>query len=212
VKAEIDVILKQNITLVYDGLELSAIDTRQLKGLVESQPVVMDTPEVIVIIFPAEHTVVQMDERRIRVTLQEHSEELGGRPLWDMAVACHRLVDSGLHSSLTAYGFNYDAGFVLDEDSSAKVMDLFLANRRLIEEVAEARLSAFLPRIRFEREAKRYDLALEPVEMERIKAHLNAHFQTDDLVLPGASLLEKSFRDEFTYFRRVVKELLSRSV
>jgi len=86
---QIQTVLSQNITLVYDSLDLQAIDSGELKGLmgVQTKPMLMDTPEMIVAVYPPEPTVIQIGDRRIRITFQQHNEDIGRVALWEIAAS-----------------------------------------------------------------------------------------------------------------------------
>ena len=50
-------VLSQNITLVYDSLDLRAIGTSKLKEFIaDARPMVMDTPEMLSLIHISEPT------------------------------------------------------------------------------------------------------------------------------------------------------------
>lgn len=204
---DIQRVLSQNITLVYDLLDLRTIDTSKLKGLmgVEAKPMVMDTPEMIVAVYPPHPLIIQIGDRRIRVTFPRESEDIGAVPLWEIAIKCHQLVPQ---SQLIAYGFNYDVGAVAaDGNAQAITMDLFVSNRQMIEKALEGHLESFIPRLKFKRGETLYDLILEPLDEKRVKAHLNVHFQFEGITLPSQDRLEVSFRQEFGYLVSMLSKL-----
>lgn len=202
---DIQRVLSQNITLVYDSLDLRTIDSRKLKELmgVKAKPMVMDTPEMIVAVYPAAPIIIQIADRRIRVTFQRESEDIGSVPLWEIALKCHQLVPQ---SQLFAYGFNYDVGAVVaDGNAQAIMMGLFVSNLQMIEDALGGHLLSITPRLKFKRGGTLYDLIFEPLGEQRIKAHLNAHFQ--DNTLPPQDQLEASFHQEFGYLISVLSRL-----
>lgn len=208
VDIDVSTVLSQNITLVYDSLDLQAIDSRKLKALITgAQPMVMDSPNMIVALYPPTPLIIQFGDKRIRITLQRESKDIGGIPLWEIALKCHQLAPG--QSQLVAYGFNYDVGLaVADGDAEAITIDLFVSNRRMIEDVLEGRLSSFVPRLRFKRDETLYDLVLEPIDEKRIKAHLNTHFEFEGITFPSSEQLEASFRQEFDYLVSMLLRLL----
>jgi len=202
---DVSTVLMQNITLVYDSLDLQTIDSSKLKGLVgvEARATVMDTPEMIVAVYPPTPIIIQMGDRRTRITFQQESEDVGGTPLWTIAFHCHELVPQ---SQLVAYGFNYDVGGVVRKGNAQKIaMELFLRDQTMLEEKLGGRLLSFIPRLKFERDRTLYDLILEPLNEQRIKVHLNAHFESN--ILPSQDQLEMSFRQEFQYLFSMLPEL-----
>jgi len=206
---EIQTVLGQNITLVFDSLDLGSIDSNKLKRLrgdgVQS-PVLMDTPEMIVAIFPPEPLVVQIGDKRIRLTLQgEH--DVGSVPLWEFAAGCKKLVPKS-KSNVIAYGFNYDIGVMIhDEQAMSMLQERFLCDAAQIEQVLEGELHSFTPRFKFNRNGTSYDLILEPIDDQHIKAHQNAHFVSQNR-LPSPSKLESSYLEEYQYFARIISKLL----
>lgn len=207
---EIQTILTQNITLVYDSLDPQGIDSGELKGLmgIQTKPMVMDTPEMIVAVYPPEPTVIQIGDRRIRITLPQHSEDIGKVPLWEIAVKCNQLVPES-KSALLAYGFNYDVVVALAGGNAQEVtIDLFVSNREAIEDALEGGLLSFIPRCQFQRGETRYDLVLEPLDAQRMKVHLNAHFEVKGMALPPGDQLQASFYQEFEYLVSMLPKLL----
>jgi len=204
VETNIERVLSQNITLVYESLDLRTIDSAKLKGLIASaKPMVMDTPEMIVAVYPPMPIIIQMGDRRTRITLQQESEKIGTAPLWEVALKCHQFVSQ---SQLAAYGFNYDVrAMVTDGNAQTITMDLFVPNRETIERVLEGHLASFIPRFKFKRGETLYDLIVEPLDEKRIKAHLNAHFEGKSLL--SQDQLEASFRQEFGYLVSMLPRL-----
>lgn len=202
---DISAVLSQNITLLYDALDLKAIDSRKLKTLMDVEGVLMDTPEMIVALFPTVPLIVQIGDRRTRITLQKESKDVGSIPLWDIAQNCNGIAqESG--AKLVAYGFNYDLGAeVTDGDAQLTTLELFLSNRQALEDTLGGHFSSFVPRLRFRRDETSYDLILEPLDAQRIKAHLNTHFDVNEL--PSKEQLEDSFRQEFAYLTSILPKL-----
>lgn len=208
-KLEIQTVLSQNITLVYDSLPLQAIDRNKLRELVDSQvqPVVMDTPEMIVLVYPPEPIVIRVGDRRIRITLQQQSEGIGHVPLWEIAHKCDRLV-SGSKSALVAYGFNYDVGVALaDGNAHTVTKDLFVADPHKIESALAGHILSFTPRVTFERDQIRYDLVFEAVDEQHLKVHLNTHFEFNEIALPSQDALQAAFREGFEYLISMLPRL-----
>ena len=210
VEVKIQTVLSQNMTLVYDLLDLQAIDSSKLKGFmgVQTKPMVMDTPEMIVAVYPPEPTIIQIGDRRIRITLQQHSENVGSVPLWEITVKCNQLVPES-KSTLVAYGFNYDAGLTLAGERNAHEVsiELFVPNPQMIEDAIEGHLLSFIPRLRFQRGQTRYDLVLEPIDEQHMKVHMNAHFELGGIALPPQSQLQASFYEEYEYLVSMLPRL-----
>lgn len=211
-KAEFDVILKQNITLVYDPFELDKVDRNALRQLVDTsvRPTVMDTPEMIVAVYPQWPIIVQVGDRRWRVTYQKPDKSLGSVPLWEIAAKGDSILQSGPAPKLVAYGFNFDIGCTFDEtETSSALRERFISEKQAeaFEQAASGEILSLVPRIKFRRNATSYDLVLEPVDDQRMKVHLNAHFEAPDLTLPNPARLEESVREQYQYLRSLVSRL-----
>jgi len=204
-------VLSQNITLAYEAMDLPNIDTRKLKGVLgtERQPTVMETPDTIVVVFPPEPTVIQLGQKRIRITVPESGGKVGDVPLWEIAVKCGELV-SGSEHKLIAYGFNYEL-MALSETSSAHAatMRLFLPNSGAVEAILGGYLSSFTPRLKFQRGQTQYDLILEPLDEQQLKVFMNAHFEYPGVRLPTQDQLHEDFCKGYDYLVSVLPKLLA---
>jgi hypothetical protein len=205
---KVDSVLSQNVTLSYDSLDLHAIDTRKLRGVAGSdiKPTVMDTPEMIVAVYPPQPIIIQVGENRIRITLSESADEVGKVPLWTIASNCHRLLAKST-SKLVAYGFNYDIGFVWDGDAYEAVMSAFIADRNQLESVLEGHLVSFIPRLRFERNAVRYDVAIEPLDEHHLHAFMNAHYEMAQRALPAGDRLKDQYCAQYPLLLSLIAKL-----
>jgi hypothetical protein len=213
VKASFETILNQNITLVYDALELDNVDRNALRGLVETsvKPMIMDTPEMIVAVFPQGPVIIQVGDRRLRVNYQRHDETLGAIPLWEIAAEGHRMLKSDSAPELIAYGFNYDIGYSFqDVEAASALVNLFLSESQvqLWETATSGEILSTTPKLKFRRDTTVYDLVLQPLQAERMKVHLNAHFETSGITLPESETLGGSFREEYSYLQSILSELL----
>ncbi|MGB9593613.1 MAG: hypothetical protein ACPL7R_05710 [Anaerolineae bacterium] len=208
----IEVTPSQNITLVYDALDLQTLDRNALRQVVEgtTPPVIMDTPEMIVMVYPDRHLFVQIGDRRIRITLQQ-AEVVGNVPLWDYGVKFNGLAPQD-RSRLIAYGYNYDViVHVPDADSTTRLVELFVPDRLGLEESLDGKLVSLTPRLVFERAQIRYDLVLEPSDKNQIKAHFNVHFEREGITLPSALEVRASFLEEYQRLGVTLTRLLGES-
>ncbi len=200
-------VLSQNITLLYDSVNVQVIDSGKLKELagIPSKPMLMDTSDMIVAVYPPYPVIIQIRDRRISITLQQHGEDIGGIPLWGVAVECNQLVPK---STLLAYGFNYDVGVEFDEgNANSVIIRLFVSNPQRIEGLITGQLLSSIPRFKFRRGEVLYDLVLEPVEERRVIVHLNAHFAHEGIALPSQDQLRTSFYDEYRYLTSILPGL-----
>ena len=198
-EARIESVLSQNITLLYERLDLQTIDRNKLRGLFDAQspPMVIDLPGTLVVTYPVPPLFVQMGENRIRVTFPQSATELGPMPLWSVAAKADALTPNA-PSLLTAVGFNY-ALLLHTSHAKERVGELFIADRARIEEARQGQLDFVAPRVVYRRGDTRYELLLEPVEEHGLKAHLNAHLTVHGTGLPQAQQLEASYRQEYAY-------------
>ncbi len=208
----IEALLSQNITVVFDSLDLASVDSGKLKTLrgPGSQAAVMDVPDMIVAIFPPEPMLVQVGDKRIRMTLQGASE-IGRVPLWEHMVKCVELIAKP-HPLVVAYGFNYDAMVGIEGVSATDILQrLFVGQITDIEERLQGQIQMVVPRLKFQKERVSYDLILEPINDGQIKAHLNAHFTTPNQKLPSSPHLRSSFLDQYRYFEETLARLLDQN-
>jgi hypothetical protein len=194
-----------NITLVYKSLPLDDVDRNRLRDILGSeQSVVMDAPEMIVFIAPRLNIVVQLGDRRIRITGQS-GRRPSETPMCSIAVQLDQMASS---DNLVAYGFNYDV--VFEGSETQPVSDFFrsrfITNEQRVAELLNGEILTSIPRLVFTRGEKKYDLILEPLDESHIKAHLNAHFQATSL--PGEADLSESFEAELDTFLSIVRDLL----
>lgn len=199
---DIQSILSQNITLVYKPLDLRSIDTNKLRNLMDqkARPTLMDTPELIVALYPPEPVIIQIGQNRVRVTLPRNKENIGTLPLWEIAIKCDNLVSQG-KSSAIAFGFNYDVAVISTGNGVHNLLkDLFVPNLVSINSKLDGDILTIVPRLIFRHNDIRYDLVLEAIDDHHIKAHLHAHFELKDKNLPTKEELESRYIEEYKYF------------
>jgi hypothetical protein len=203
-------VLGQNITLVYDVLKTQQADSQALKEILEGkfQPMLMDTPEMVVAAYPPTPLVIQVADNRIRVSLQQQEAEIGEFPLWQAAIESTEVAAPA--SRLIAYGFNYDLGLLLTgQDAHELMLDRFLSNKDDIETSLGGSIWSFVPRFRFRRGETRYELVLDPLlDRRRVKVHLNVHFEWEDISLP-VETLESAYCGEFDYLVSLLPRMLN---
>jgi hypothetical protein len=194
-----------NITLVYDTLPLGSVNRDALRAALGGGDIVsMDTPELLVMFSPARKLVLQLGDRRLRAIDQsDHAPDQSQLP--SMATRAHRAVKSG---HLTAYGFNYD---LIINWQSAQPVELFLReyfvrDAQQLEQTLDGELVAFVPRFRFRRDGKQYDLIMEPKSEHQMAAHLNVHFEAP--LLPTQDKLRKSFLGEYGQLTELLARFL----
>ena len=211
---KIESVVGQNITIVFDALDLSIINRESLRGFIETpnRPTIMDSPEVLVAVFPLDAGVVilQFGDRRLRITAPNAVDEIGTYPLWTYASSSSTLIPEGKFTPI-AYGFNYDVKAVLeDRDPRACLNSVFFRDINLVvSAVGDGQAMSIVPRLRYERDGLRHDLLLEPAENQLVKVHLNIHRQLDGEALPAESSLEYDYRRRFEYLDGVLKGLFA---
>lgn len=202
----ISTILEQNITIVYDSLDPNSIDNREVKKLLGDTPMVAEMPDMTFVINPKGPTLIQMGDRRVRISHQGKSNDLV--PLWEIATGVNELIED---STLISYGFNYKIGITLDEgDAYQSSIDLFLNNPNQIQDIVGGELNSFVPRFKFQRNQVAYDLILEPIEEQRIIGHLNAHRQYKGIALPPSEGLRLEFSEEYNLFISYIPNILTK--
>lgn len=230
----IEKIASENLTLVYDALDLQTVDGNRLRNLASAQAQsVMLTAEQIIAAYPPEPIALQIDERRIRVgvaqmgelpggldqllQMQEgaHSQkkaarkEAGTVPLWKTALACHELVPG---ATLVAYGFNYSVEASVKTGSALEaIAGMVSVNQEKVAGAFDGELVSFAatPRLAFRRGQALYDLVLMPAEEQRVRATFNVHFEYEGIALPAEKELEKSYRGEFKTLTTLLSKLFA---
>jgi hypothetical protein len=199
-------IIQTNITIVYEKLDLEALDQNALRrDLVEGvAPVVTEIPnEMIALMYPQLQIACLLGDRRVRVNdgSQLPIEE---RPVAAIAVAADKLVNS----KVVAYGFNYSAVVSLKgvETPGVFLKDRFLQDPDGIEERINGVINAVSLRLLYSQDHTAYQLTVEPEANDRIKVHLNAHFEKPD-ALPDTETLQALFKREFETFLTTLKVL-----
>jgi hypothetical protein len=228
----IENVVSENLTLVYDVLDVQAIDSNGLKELAGAQAQsIMLTPEQVIAAYPPEPIALQIDERRIRVGVAQMGElpgglgqllqmqggaqsqkkamrkEAGTVPLWKTALACNELVSG---ATLVAYGFNYGVEAALKTGSALEaIAGLVEVNRDRAAGAFDGELVSFAatPRLAFRRGQALYDLVLMPAEEQRVRATFNVHFEYEGIALPAEKELEKSYRGEFKTLTMLLSKL-----
>jgi len=199
------VIAQTNITLVYESLSTSTIDLNRLrKELVGGlSPVITEIPDnAIALMYPQLQIGCMIGNNRVQVN-DGSQEPVGSRPISAVVHAAHNIIGS----KLIAFGFNYEVLAVFDQDDlPASFKARFLCN----PEDLEARLGGTIHnvglRLNYRRESVACQLVLEPVEISKLRAHLNVHFESVNQ-LPEANQLNASFQQEFDNFMQVLKAL-----
>jgi hypothetical protein len=195
--------LMRDITLLYERIDRSNLDTRKLKNLFDMQSVSMDTPDILVIVYPPLQLIIQIAEQHIRITHQQQSNKVDALALWDVAEICQRLAGS---KHMLAYGFNYDIVSNVDPAVLEAVTNRwFFANRSAVSTLLEGDIVAFAPRLKFKRSGITYDLLLEEIAPGMLKSHLNAHFESKRL--PPKAQLKSSFLAEYEKFSTLLHRL-----
>jgi len=209
VTATIEAVIGQNITLVYNALDLQIIDRNKIREVIPSiPPTVMDTPEMIVAVYPPNPWVVQIGDRRIRINIGGELDNLGDIPVWEYAIKACELVHLD-KSSIIAYGYNFDFVVRFQDATPADVLiSKFLSNRQALEETLQGELVSFLPRLMFKNGNVQYDIILEPMNNLQMKIHGNAHFQYENIQLPLLEGLKTSYIAQYEHLRNIVTNLL----
>lgn len=206
-------VIRQNITLVYDALDLHTIDRNKLKNFSNRQhtPTVMDAPDLLVAVLPPDPLVMEIGDRRIRITLPRPSEKILPDVLGECATEANRLV-TGSKSKLRAFGLNIDLDVVLsDRNARELLLKLFISDRHLMEDRLGGTFISFVPRMRVQRGDTLWDLVLdpEPQNEQHVKVHLNAHVECHEQDLPPQSELAMFVQKEFDSLVDILPRLLT---
>lgn len=111
---------------------------------------------------------------------------LGGNPIWLLKILGVELAGGNAYKVMT---------------------ELFVSNPEMIESAIEGHLLSCVPRFIFQRDQTRYDLVLEPIDEQRMKVHMNAHFEFGGITLPSQDQLQASFYEEYEYLGSILPRL-----
>ncbi len=229
-------VTSENLTLVYDALDLQGLDCNELRTLtgVPAQSLLL-TPEQVVAVYPPAPLLVQMDERRVRIATAQLGDlpggleqllqtqnarsqpkapqkEVGAVPLWKIARACHALLPG---ATLLAYGFNYSVEATLREGTAvAAIAGLASVNRERVAAAFDGELLSFAAtaRLAFRRGQTLYDLVLMPQEEQSLRVTFNVHFEHEGIALPGEKDLEAAYRHEVQVLQALLAELFAEAI
>lgn len=201
---------RQNITLVYAELDLQDIDSNGLKKLANIQASrVVVAPDQIVATYPPA-ILIQMDNRRIQLTLQQNDQQMGAVPLWQMASQCHELRSSP-KAKLTAYGFNYGMEATLtDNNVYATITSMLEPNSERVKEIMGGDLvrMSFTPVVLFRKDKTICELTLAPTGEKVMRINLNVHFEHEGINLPSADQFKASYeQNEYKDFLALLSRL-----
>lgn len=193
-----------NITIVYQSLSINDVNRQLVKELLGDKDKIITTefpPDLLVFINPINTTVIQFGDRRVRITNQSGIYT----DLSQYAVEIHL---SNPKLEMVAFGLNYDFEIGLQEQESvpaiANIFGKSLAN--YLEKLESTELVTFLPRVLYLIDGARHDLILEPPMPNVVGAHLNVHFETNQL--PGRDELAALQQSKFEYAFRILNNLL----
>lgn len=208
--AVIEAVFGRNFTIVYDALDLQAIDRNKLRSVIpDITPTVMDMPEMIVAVYPPSPWLIQIGDRRIRINVAAEIEGLGDFPLWEYAIKCNELLPAD-KASVISYGYNFDFG-VRFQDSTPRdaLISRFVHNRAALEDTLQGTLTSYLPRMIFKTGDVQYDLVFELMNDAQMKVHGNAHFQYDGIQLPSLEGLKTSYIAQYEHLHSVISNVLN---
>ena len=208
--AVIEAVFGRNITIVYDALDLQAIDRNKLRGVIpDITPTVMDMPEMVVAVYPPSPWLIQIGDRRIRINVAAEIEGLGDFSLWEYAIKCNELISAD-KASLISYGYNFDFGVRFQQGTPRDALiSRFVLNRAALEDTLQGTLTSYLPRMIFKTGDVQYDLVFELMNDAQMKVHGNAHFQYDGIQLPSLEGLKTSYMAQYEHLRNVIEKLLN---
>ena len=182
---------------------MQSIDTRKIKSLFK-QTMVADIPDMIVVIDPTGPTIIQLGDRRIRVSLQRETQEPAN--ISEIAFNCHQLVSA---SKLIAYGFNFDLYVTVDNgDVIAKIMQMFAPCGEDLATKLGGDILSVTPRLKFQRDHVLYDLILEPMDATHLSIHLNVHIEQENQDI-SSEILHDGLSNVYHYLVSILPSLIA---
>jgi hypothetical protein len=207
---DIETVLGCNFTLVYDTLDLRTIDRNKIREIIpDITPTIMDTPEMVVVVYSPSPWLFQFGDRRIRINVAAEVKGPGDFPLWEYAIKCNDLIPTD-KASLIAYGYNFDFGIRFQDITPQNVLiSKFVSNRPALEDTLQGSLISYRPRIVFKTGDVQYDVIFDPVDEVRMKVHGNVHFQFAGIQLPSRDELKVSFIGQYEHLSNVIEKLIN---
>ncbi len=170
----------QNITFVYDAFSQDDIDPRQIKKLFDGPVIVNDFPEVSLFVWPDMKIIVQIGDRRFRITKQES----GNAPfnLWDAT----RTANAIINKPPIALGLNFDVSVQCEKSSAKVIRQIFSTEIDSITAALSGEIVSFVPRFKLAQERMLYDFIIDTIDNPVLPFifHVNAHIEkptADDL-------------------------------
>ncbi|MFN8440702.1 MAG: hypothetical protein U0175_08040 [Caldilineaceae bacterium] len=209
---KIDGPLSQNITIVYDSLDLATFDSAKLKTLAENpiRPVMVETPEMITMVLPPYPIVIQVGDQRFRFTAPRGTAQPAFSVLSNLVHKCVKSIVPK-QAKMTAFGFNYDLHINTETSAIDLLNQEFVSNLEDLNHKLDGTLLYSLPRLVFQRNNVQYDLIFELIGDQQILAHTNAHFETRNKPFLSNKELLNRFVSEYEFARQTVFRLFDRS-
>jgi len=197
-------IINQNITIVFDNLDIQSIKIDQLKSIGGKDVAITMLPDLLIMIIPATGLIIQLGDRRLRVTSQIPSS--GIINIWSITKSIKDL----LPVNISAYGFNFD--LLLDLNENHPTMDyrfLFSNDLPALEGIIESKIDRFNPRFAFMHNGALIDLILDPINPISSKMHGNIHYENNNF--PNEDELNQSFTNQLNYILDLSNKLFAQN-
>lgn len=174
------IVQSQNITFLYDSFSQDDIDPRQIKKLFEGQVIVNDFPEFSVFVWPDLKLIIQIGDRRFRIT----KHETGNSPykLWDAT----QKANNSIGKPPIALGCNFDVAVKCEKSAIEIIRQIFSNDIDRITTALSGTLLNFVPRFKIAQDRFEYDFIIESTEdpTRQFVFHVNAHLEkpnSDDI-------------------------------
>lgn len=191
--AELEAVFGRNITLVYNSIDISSLDTKFLKTIFnDGEPAIIQIPGNVVV-FTAQNKPhsVQIDNKRIVIDFSDEINEFGNYPVADYADFFNKYIISK-ESKLEAYGFNYNLGFKFTNTITNVLNDLFASGIEKINDKLCGKIIDFYPVFRINKDNLVYQYTFNRHSDNQLKVHVNVHFQENSL--PELQILKEKFK------------------
>jgi hypothetical protein len=164
-------VTSQNITIVYEQFKQDELDPREVKKLFEGEVIVNDFPIASVFVWPQLDTIIQLGDRRFRITKQNS----GSNPvnLWDPSLKVNQMIGK----PVIAIGFNYDILITCGIGPQAVMKNLFNHDMEKVNSIMGGKIINFTPRFQLQGGRFLYDFVTDIKNNDQLFVHVNSHLE-----------------------------------
>ena len=197
--ATLEAVFGRNITLLYNSISLPSINLVKAKEIfTDGEPAIVQLPGAVTV-FNSQSSplTVQIDSKRIVINAFDDGKDLGNYPLCNFAIKFNELIVD--NSKIEAFGFNYNFGFLSDENLSESLLSFFSIDVIPLMKSFGGSIVDFCPNFKVEGNGSKFNYVFEKHSEVQLKVHVNSHFIAEKL--PEELELKKYFVENYEIAR-----------